>query len=159
MHFSETNLFALIDRLSDQVREAQPREVSRWGLEPRGGTYQTEVDWMKKWLWERMDFIDQQLVQPPRISNPGGRVAPGFKLALTAVGSATIYYTLDGSDPRLPQGGVSSNAVAYAGPIELQSDARIIARARNPNQHQTGGPPTSTPWSGPVTAKFTVRHP
>ncbi len=154
--FSESNLFALIDRLADEVREAQPREVRRWGLEPRGGTYQSEVDLMKHWLSERLDFIDQQLVPPPRLSHRGGRVASGFQLTLTGPTNATIYYTLDGSDPRLAQGGISPDARSFAGPIVIQGDACVVARARNPNQRQTGGPPTSTPWSSSVVAKFTV---
>jgi hypothetical protein len=155
-HFSETNLFALIDRLTDEVRQAQPREVRRWGLEPRGGTYQSEIDWMKSWLQQRMDFIDQQLVQPPRLGQTGGRVAAGFQLTLTGPANASIYFTLDGSDPRSTQGAISSNAVLYAGPIALKSNAPIVARARNPNQRQTGGPPKSTPWSSPVRADFTI---
>jgi len=155
-NFSESNLFALIDRLADEVREAQPRQLKRWGLEPRGGTYQSEIDWMKSWLSQRMEFIDQQLVQPPQLDNTGGAVAPGFQITLTGPANATIYYTLDGSDPRLLQGAVSSNAVLYAGPFTLQGDARLVARARNPNQRQIGGPPRTTPWSGPVSANFTV---
>ena len=154
--FSESHLFGLIDRLTDEVREAQPREVKRWDLEPRGGTYQSEIDWMKNWLSQRIDFIDEQLVQPPALSHGGGRVDSGFQLSLTGPSNATIYYTLDGSDPRLAQGAISSNAVVYNGPIAIQGDAHIVARARNPNQRQTGGPPTSTPWSSPVKANFTA---
>jgi hypothetical protein len=154
--FSESHLFGLIDRLTDEVREAQPREVKRWGLEPRGGNYQSEIDWMKNWLSERMAFIDQQLVQPPRLSHAGGQVASGFRLTLAGPTDATVYYTLDGSDPRLPQGGVSSNAVSYSGAIALEADTRVVARALNPDQRQTGGPPTSTPWSSPVSATFTI---
>jgi hypothetical protein len=154
--FSETNLFRLIDRLTDEVREAQQREVKRWGLEPRGGTYQSEINMMKVWLSDRMEFIDQQLVQPPRLGRAGGQVSAGFKLTLNGPADATLYYTLDGSDPRLPQGGISSSAVVYAEPIVVQSDATVLARARNPSQRQTGGPPISTPWSAPVRANFLV---
>ena len=155
-NFSEANLFGLIDRLTDEVREAQPREAARWGLEPRGGSYQSEIDWMKRWLSERIDFIDRQLVQPPALSHGGGRVASGFQLTLTGPAGATIYYTLDGSDPRLTQGAISSNAVIYSGPITLERDARVTTRARNPKRRQIGGPPASTPWSSPVSANFTI---
>jgi hypothetical protein len=152
--FSETNLFNLVDQLADQVRSAQPRELKRWGLEPRGGTYQAEVDWMKTWLQQRMEFIDNQLTTPPQLNQKSGRVNAGFQLTLTGPTNATLYYTLDGSDPRLPQGGISSNAVAYAEPILLNGDTRVIARARNPDQRQVGGPPISTPWSAPVRADY-----
>ncbi len=157
--FSEANLFGLIDRLAAEVREAQPRQARRWGLEPRGGSYQSEVDWMKTWLRQRMEFIDQQLAQPPKLGRAGGKVPAGFELTLNASGASTIYYTLDGSDPRQVQGGVSTNAVAYAGPIVLKEDVRVMARVRNPVVHQVGGPPISTPWSSPVRAEFKVVRP
>ena len=94
-----------------------------------------------------------QLVQPPRFDKEGGN---GALLTLTAATNATIYFTLDGTDPRLAQGAISSNAVAYSGPIPIKADARIVARAHNAKQRQSGGPPASTPWSGPVQASYTV---
>jgi hypothetical protein len=158
-HFSLTNLDGLIDRLTDELREAQPREVAKWGLQPRGGSYQSEINLMKNWLSNRVDFIDQQLTPPPRLDREDGSVAPRFRVTLTAATNATVYYTLDGSDPRLSQGAVSSSAIAYNGPIQLQTNAHLVARARNPNQKQIDGPQTSTPWSGPVTARFVVAPP
>ncbi len=149
----------LIDQLAAEVREAQPREYQKWGLQPRGGTYQGEIDHMKDWLSNRVDFIDRQLVQPPRFKSEGGRVAPGFALKLSARASATIYYTLDGSDPRLSQGAISSNALVYTNPIPINSSAHIMARTHNANIRQIGGPPVSTPWSSPVAAKFEVTSP
>jgi hypothetical protein len=154
--FSETNLFGLIDHMTGELREAQTREQRRWDLEPRGGTYQSEIDWMKSWLSQRIEFIDGQLVQPPRFGHAGGQVSAGFELTLSGPEQATLYYTLDGSDPRLSQGAISSNAVAYAGPIILKNDARIVVRARNPDLRQAGGPLVSTPWSSPVAANFTI---
>ena len=155
-HFALTNLYGLIDRLADEVRAAQPREYKKWGFQPRGGSYQSEIDLMKKWLSNRVDFIDQQLVQPPRFNREGGRIAPGFLLTFAAPTNVTVYYTLDGSDPRRSQGDISSNAVVYTSPIPLKATVRVVARARDLNQHQSGGPPLSTPWSRPVAAKFDV---
>jgi hypothetical protein len=155
-HFSLTNLHGLIDRLTGEVREAQPREFARWGLSPRGGTYQGEIDHMKDWLSNRVDFIDRQLVQPPRLGRQGGPVPPGFLLTLSGPTNATFYYTLDGSDPRQSQGNISSNAIVYTGPIPLSGKPQVVARARNPNQRQLGGPPLSTPWSRPVAGTFVV---
>jgi hypothetical protein len=152
-------MFGLIDKLADEVREAQPREAERWDLQPRGGSYQSEVDWMKEWLSNRVGFIDDQLVPRPGIKPSAGPIAPSSTVALTVPDGATVYYTLDGSDPRLPQGGVSSNAVAYVGPIHLNADARLVARARNVARRQTGGPRSSTPWSGPAAAAFKLSTP
>ena len=110
---------------------------------------------MKRWLASRVDFIDGQLVQPPRLVKEVGD-AELLTLTLTAATNATIYFTLDGTDPRLAQGVISSNAIAYGGPIQLKADAKIVARAHYAKQRQSGGPPTSTPWSGPVKASYTV---
>jgi hypothetical protein len=161
-HFAVTNLHRLIDRLADEVREAQPREYKRWGFQPRGGSYQSEVNLMKNWLSNRLDFIDGQLVQPPRVSRGGGPAAPELTLSLTAPARSTnaaIYYTLDGSDPRLPQGAISSNALIYNASIALKTNTQIVARTRDPGRRQSGGPPKSTPWSRPVKAGFRSASP
>jgi hypothetical protein len=158
-HFALTNMNRLIDQLAVEVREAQPREYQKWGLQPRGASYQGEIDHMKDWLSNRVDFIDRQLVQPPGLKSQAGRVAPGFALKLSARSSATIYYTLDGSDPRLSQGGISSNALIYSTSIPINSSAHVFARTHNVNIRQVGGPPLSTPWSSPVTAKFEIASP
>jgi hypothetical protein len=158
-HFALTNLNGLIDRLANEIRDAQPRQYQKWGFNPRGGSYQSELDLMKGWLASRVDFIDDQLTQPPRLSRAGGRVPPGSLLTLAVPDSSTnttLYYTLDGSDPRLSQGAISSSAIVYTNPIPLNTSARVVTRARNPSQRQTGGPPLSTPWSGPVAATFEV---
>ncbi len=149
-HFSRTNLNRLIDQLAEEVRDAQPREYKRWNFQPRGGSYRSEIDHMKNWLSNRLDFIDQQLVQPPRFLRASNPAAPGVLLTLVAATNATIYYTLDGSDPRAPQGAIATNAVAYAGPLPVSATSQVIARAWNSKQRQTGGPPRSTPWSGPA---------
>ncbi len=161
-HFSTTNLYGLVDRLTDELREAQPRQYKRWDLRPRGGSFQGEIDLMKKWLSNRVDFIDGQLTPQPTLNRVAGRVEPGFALSLAAPVASTnttVYYTLDGSDPRLSQGAVSSNAFAYAGPITLSTNCVVVLRAWNAQRRQTDGPPISTPWSSRVTARFEVARP
>ena len=157
--FSQGHLNGLIDRLADELREAQPREVEKWDLQPRGGSYQSEIDLMKDWLSNRIDFIDEQLVQRPGLAAPTGPVVPGYAVTLTVPNNATVYYTLDGSDPRLSQGAISSSTLIYSGPVRLNADTRLVARARDPAKRQTGGPRSSTPWSGPVAATFKVAPP
>lgn len=157
--FSLGHMCALIDRLADEVSDAHPREVKRWGLHPRGGSFASEINLMKDWLSNRVDFIDRQLSQPPVPSHPSGRVQPGLAITLAAPTNATIYFTTDGSDPRLPQGGVASNALVFAGPILVRSNLHLVARARDPRKRQEGGPPSSTPWSGPVNLQFELAAP
>lgn len=52
-------------------------------------------------------------VDAPLLSQFGGSVSNGY--ALTISGSGTIYYTLDGSDPRLPGGGIAPGALVWSG--------------------------------------------
>lgn len=47
----------------------------------------------------------------PSFSLPGGRIAGGEQLQMTGT-TGTIYYTLDGSDPRLPDGTINPAATA-----------------------------------------------
>lgn len=44
--------------------------------------------------------------------------------------SAPIYYTYDGSDPRLPGGEIRESALRVEGPLVILGNTRIIARAR-----------------------------
>ena len=52
-------------------------------------------------------------IDTPTFSLRGGNVAKGYSLTLSAA-SGTIYYTLDGSDPRLAGGAISPTAHAYS---------------------------------------------
>jgi hypothetical protein len=65
---------------------------------------------MKNWLTTRLDWMETQSrgtngnARPPVFNNYGGEVQSGFNLAIgdpNGWPGAKIYYTLDGSDPRL----------------------------------------------------------
>ncbi|HVR34581.1 MAG TPA: lamin tail domain-containing protein, partial [Methylomirabilota bacterium] len=181
--FSTNHVFDLVESLAGRLREAQPRDRSRWsgsgGSDPTPrsgtvsangythnfpGTYQGEIDFMKRWLGDRLHFMDTNFLNPPRLSRPGGEIEPGLSLSvmdLSGKAGTTLYYTLDGTDPRAPGGGLTASAIQYSSPVTLSSNLHIIARARNPG-HQNltgpGNPPISSPWSGPVSATYIV-HP
>src|SRR5262249_34621280 len=93
--FSLSHIHGLIDSLAGEVRQAQPRERQKWHVTLRGGSYQSEVNLMKDWLSNRLDFIDRQLVDKPTLSAPGGRVTAGAVLTLTVPNNATVFFTLD----------------------------------------------------------------
>ncbi|MGZ8899941.1 MAG: CotH kinase family protein, partial [Limisphaerales bacterium] len=154
---STTNVNRLIDDLSGQVRNAQPREQAKWGITPRGGSYTAEISRLKNYVQTRSQWIDSQLVRPPLLNRTSGPVAAGNTVTLTGVDP--IYYTLNGTDPRLSQGGISPSAVSYIGSITVNNNVRIFARAFK-SGHALG--PTSTarsPWSGAVTATLVVSTP
>ncbi len=154
--FALSNVLARVDGIAATLSEAADRDFQKW---PRLGTYVWPnpsfyvtpttyagiITSMKSWISGRYTWIDSQFLKPPAFGARGGRVPAGSKLTLTAP-SGTIYYTLDGSDPRLPGGGVSSTAALYtAAGIPLSGNARVMARARN-----------GTRWSGPSADTFVV---
>jgi hypothetical protein len=61
---------------------------------------------------------------------PSGNVAGGSSLTMTAA-VGTIYYTTDGSDPRLEGGGISPNALIYTGPLSLVNSSNFKVRVLN----------------------------
>lgn len=165
--FSTTNLHALVDRLSGEVRQAQPREVSRWNAHaPRGGSYQAEVNLLKTWLSNRVDFMDTNFLALPRLSAPGGSITSGTQVTLTPASKAGSYviYTLDGTDPRLAGGVIAAGARSNLGPVTLTltNNAHLAVRSFNPNHRNLTGannPPISTPWSGLIDATYVIATP
>ena len=50
----------------------------------------------------------------------------------------------------------------YAGPIRIDADTRLVARAHNPNHDNLtgkGNPPVSSHWSGAMKAVYNVTKP
>jgi hypothetical protein len=177
-------LFDRVDMLGNQARQAQARHVARWsGTSPRSGTasangyshsfsggYQGELNFLKRWLADRVDFIDTNFLRAPVFSSNGGAITSGFSLTVTApnvLPGTTTYYTRNGTDPRLPGGAINPAAFSASAPISLilTNNARIFARNYNPaHSNMTGGavggnPPISSPWSGAAIATFVVATP
>ncbi|MDI6450216.1 CotH kinase family protein [Anaerobaca lacustris] len=103
--FSTESLNATIDAMAEEIWEAQARNFQRWSSHgPRFGGFQGEMDHLKDWLRRRCAWVDGQFVPPPEIVPYGGHVEVGRQVILVnTAGSGTLYYTLDGSDPRPPE--------------------------------------------------------
>lgn len=186
--FATNHLNARVDTLGNQARQAQTRNVARWSgtgsaTTPRSGTasangysynfpgtYQGELNFLKRWLADRVDFIDTNFLRAPVFSGTGGAITSGFQLTITAptlAPNSTTYYTHDGTDPRLPGGAINPVAISNRAPITLTltNNVRIFARNFNPaHSNMTGGavggnPPISSSWSGPTIATFVVATP
>jgi len=155
---SAARVLARVDELAALLDEAQVRDFQRW---PRLGTriwpnppmysqprtYAEIVANMKQWIADRCAWIDRQFVLAPALSHGGGSVPPGLLLTLSAP-AGSLYYTLDGSDPRWPGGGLSSAARLYSGPLTVVTNARVVARAR-----------LGANWSGPTARTFATCTP
>ncbi len=100
--FSTYQINALIDSMADELREAQARNYKKWSSAgPRYGGFQGEIDHLKQWLATRTSWVDSQFVAAPLMNPEQGHADPdqGIRLSHTNT-SGTLYYTLDGSDPR-----------------------------------------------------------
>lgn len=123
---STENMMSMIDRHDSELdgQNGTPNAVSRnfaeWNILGRyvwpnadgyqaRTTHQAEVDWMKNWLTQRLDWMETQSqgtlgpATPPSFNRYGGEVSANFNLVMSEPNGwagAQIYYTLDGSDPR-----------------------------------------------------------
>ncbi len=168
---STNHIYTTIDALAAQVQHEQPREAARWPslTAPRSGTvsisgysynfpgtYQGEVNFLKKWYADRLHFMDTNFLAKPVLSG-NGVITPSFTLSMMGPSGATIYYTTNGTDPRLLGGGISPSAILYSAPFALSTNVTIIARAYNTSHHNLTGannPPLSSPWSGVASESF-----
>ncbi len=124
-------------QIADWVAAAMTAESARWGdlqeftnggqlFNPIDHWFPTMADKQANYFPQRTDIMVGQFrsiglypnVETPEFNQHGGQVAPGFELNITAPVGA-IYYTLDGSDPRLPGGAVSPDAQEFGAAMTL----------------------------------------
>lgn len=163
-------VLARIDELTNLISEAAGRNYQKYDIlranvftwpNPNGPpnwhvdyvnptTYAGIISELKKWITGRYHWLEGQFVRAPQLNHPGGFINSGFTLTMTAP-AGTIYYTLDGSDPRSPNGAVAAGAQVYSGPVAIDGNARVFARARNGTGQYS--------WSPPAAATLVVRTP
>ncbi len=132
--FATQRVLARVDEMAAQLNEAQARNFRRWPIMGRrvnpndfvGDTYEEEIKWMKQWIQKRLSWIDSQFISPPAIAEATGAIA-------LRSGAGKIYFTVDGSDPRLPGGAVSPKAQPYQNPVSLRNGQRLLARSHHRN--------------------------
>jgi hypothetical protein len=147
-------------KLCDGIRRALVAESARWGDHHQADAPLTrDQDWQRattnlltNFLSLRRNLIMQDFyaagfyppVEAPEFGHPGGSVPGLYRLVITNVSaSGTIYYTLDGSDPRQLGDALNPSALVYAGPIELFRPTTVHARIR-----------LNSRWSALVEADF-----
>ncbi len=91
------------------------------------------------------------VTEPPVFSQHGGQVPPGYPLTMTSSvattgQTATIWFTLDGSDPRRVGGALNPVAQQYTNAISIPAVATVKARARN-NTTQEWSPLTAATFA------------
>ncbi|MCP4611364.1 MAG: hypothetical protein GY845_21850, partial [Planctomycetes bacterium] len=100
---------------AEQIELAIIAESARWGDSKRTSPFTRDNHWqpeinriLNNYLPTRTDIVLEQFksvgwyprIEAPTFSHRTAQVEPGFRLTMSAP-DGTIYYTLDGSDPRL----------------------------------------------------------
>ncbi len=150
--FATSNLWARVGAMAAALKEPAARNFARWPVletnitsEPIvGKTYEDQISYLKTWASNRLAWINAQFLPPP-LPLVETEVAAGSTLALTsAVGR--VYFTLDGTDPRLPGGRLSPAARTNDLPLTVTNELRIFARVQQAQR-----------WSCPMRARVVVR--
>jgi hypothetical protein len=138
---TDSNSQARWVRVNNMIDRAIVGESARWG-DTRYGVPITRDDWLKARddVLAQMDGNAAKLIglareagyypdiAPPAFNRHGGLVRQGFELTMEAP-RGTIYYTSDGSDPRVQGSGeVGSSALVYNSPLVLTTTTHVKAR-------------------------------
>ncbi|MDX1952619.1 MAG: lamin tail domain-containing protein [Verrucomicrobiota bacterium] len=147
----------MLYRRKDEIDRAVVGESARWGNSKREPAL-TRDDWenainaVVSYLSLRSavvydQFLSYQLypsIVAPSFSQHGGNFFRGTTLRMSAP-EGTIYYTRDGSDPRMIGGAVSPNALVYSTPLPMNESVHLKSRTR-----------VGTNWSALNEAMFTA---
>ncbi len=152
---------ALLRQRTNEMFGAVVAESARWGDSKRSVPLTRNKEWVAEltrifnsYIPQRTGILITQLkaknlypsITAPTLAPFGGTVDPGSVATLTAP-SGDIYYTLDGTDPRLQGGAVSPAARRATGSIALTESQRLRARVLDAGN-----------WSAMVEAEFTIRQ-
>ena len=126
------------------------------------GQYTGEVAWLKYWWQKRLEYADSQFTRPAVASVPAGMVTAGTTVTLTSPARAhrgRIFYTTDGTDPRMSGGNAAANATLYTAPIVINGPVKLFVRVRHPAAAKTAadtGVPFGSRWSAPSQFTYTT---
>ncbi len=201
--FANAPVLAMVDNFYEEIKEAQLREQARWSSAwsqsawprighhaldgytndfgpanpqfARGGYFTNEVNFQQKWLLDRLEFLDTNFLAMPVLNVGSSMVTNGRTITIFAAAKpgTLIYYTLDGTDPRLRGGGISPTALSSSGNLThtISNNVRLFARCYNTNHfnltnryvsatsYEVGKPHLNSYWSGPVAATFYLTVP
>jgi hypothetical protein len=152
-----------------EIEKAILCESARWGDYRRdvhsrdndNDLYTPEKYWIKTLDWltttyfpKRTNLVIYQLrmaglypiINAPEFTHLGGSVTNELDLGINA-SSGTIYYTVNGSDPRVSGGEIAKNGVfIYQSPIKINGNGTVKARVKD-----------GTRWSALTEATFSFQ--
>ena len=130
-------------------------------------TWQDELDYMKDWLFERLDWIDDwnkyddgKIYRAPIPSHREGAYGAPISVKVTRYKGTLfssgnypdgpIWVTLDGSDPRADDGSINDSAFEYSEPLEISEAVTLKARLHKASLFDEGE------WSPLAEATYVV---
>ena len=142
----------------NEIDHAIVAETARWGDARREPPYTRQTHWLAEMQWVAKYWASNQtrVIQryrsvglwpalgPPALSQKSGYFTDSLTLAITHTNiTGTIWFTLDGSDPRVATGAPSPGAQRYSGPETVTTATRVRARVTD-----------GTNWSPPGDGTF-----
>jgi hypothetical protein len=142
---------------ANEIYGAVVGESARWGDYRRKPPYTRDREWQRElqrlltqYFPQRTGVLLNQFraaglypaTAAPSFNQHGGLIQASFALSMNAP-AGTIFFTLDGTDPRLPGGAVSPTAQPFSAPLPLNETVWIQSRALN-----------GTAWSALNEAEF-----
>ncbi len=163
--YTTASMQQLLQETADMLEPAMNCEAARWGDEIASSPHNTIDDWLPEVAYRKDTWIPARSVtylselrsrglypntDAPVYSQHGGVINPGDQISMTNPnGSGTIYFTTDGSDPRLSGGAISGSAQSYGGAaVVLNSSTVLKSRVRISNNE----------WSALNEASFSVGY-
>jgi hypothetical protein len=146
-------------QIAQAFAPAMAAEGARWGdaRSPLGTVPRWQNNrnfYTNSWFPNRTNTVLTQLrnrglfpsVNAPVLNQHGGSALPGFAMSMT--GTGTLYYTLNGTDPRQWGGAPAPGALTYSSPVPLNATTTVRARALSGNV-----------WSALTEAVFLISPP
>ena len=149
---------ARLNELAKALERPFIAESARWNNRTPASWLSAKNQIATSWFNSRTNTVLAQFrtagffpaLAAPVFSQRGGAVAAGTRINLTSAADAFIYYTTDGSDPRLPGGALSPTAQLVPNGVAINRNTLIRARTRNS---------AGTAWSALDEAFFLVDSP
>ena len=158
---SNAGLADIINPIANEIRNsanglgsAADRDAVRWtDNAPRSGGYPAEISAMLTWLQNRAGWMERRRITDAALLPTAPTITPqqtplltGGTVSLSGTGG-TLYYRLDGLDPRAAGGAI--NGSAYSAAITINAPSTIVARIRS----------SAGEWSAPASMLLLASDP
>lgn len=150
--FSFGQLSYRVDRLAAEIgNAAATRDTARWPTNvSEHGSFTAEIANMKAWLSRRADWINDQYINPPFLTEH-----PDGSTTVTPRVSSQLIYTLQGGDPRLKGGEIAPDALISTTQITFPAGSNFRVRAYDPNHDIWPGTKWSRALPGNIGSPYT----